>query len=86
MASVIRLLGILLEKYGMDVAQIAIILGLFWKLFYNHLNHITASLKANNDEIKGVKTEVIDLKERVSNVEGRLEVRKRSLVKKRRKR
>ena len=57
----------------MDSLQIVIILGLFWKLFYNHLVHINTALKENNKEIKCVKTEVIDLKERVSNVEGQLE-------------
>ena len=73
MANIIRLFGIFFSKYGMDSLQIAIILGLFWKLFYNHLAHINVSLKENNKEIKCVKKEVGDLKERVSNVEGQLE-------------
>ena len=65
-------LGLLFEKYGMDVVQIVIILSLFWKLFYNHLAHITESLKENNNSIKDVKVEVEDLKQRVSNIEGQL--------------
>jgi len=74
MANMLRVLMMVLDKYGMDTLQIGIILGLFWKLFYNHLKHINISLKENNSEIKCVKTEVIDLKERVSKVEGKLDI------------
>ena len=85
MVSMIRIFVVLLERYGMDVLQIAIILALFWKLFYNHLKHMTASLKENNNEIKNVKTEVLGLRERISNVEGQLQVRNRIIAKKKKK-
>jgi hypothetical protein len=63
----------LFQSYGLDVVQIVLIIYLFWKLFANHLRHITDRLENNIRETKCVKKEVIDLKERVSHIEGKLE-------------
>lgn len=63
----------LIQLYGFDVFQIALIIYLFWKLFTNHLKHVIDRLESNITETKCVKKEVIDLKERVSRIEGQLE-------------
>lgn len=63
----------IIQLYGLDIFQIALIIYLFWKLFANHLKHIVDRLESNITETKCVKKEVIALKERVSHIEGQLE-------------
>lgn len=86
MTQVIRVCLIILEKYGMDALQLGVIFYLFWKLFSNHLKHIIEKLDSNIKETKCVKREVINLKERVAKVEGRLEFTKCNTTIKRKKR
>lgn len=61
----------LLQAYGLDVFQIALITYLFWKLHANHLKHIIEKIDTNIKETKCIKNEIIGLKERVSRLEGR---------------
>lgn len=67
-----RILLMILDKYGMDMAHMSLTLFLFWKLFANHLKHIIDKIDSNIQETKCVKTEVISLKERVATIEGGL--------------
>lgn len=80
-----RLILQIFQDYGIQGLTIfGIIVGiivnvrLFKLLFENHLKHLADDLKENIKETKCVKTEVINLKERVSHVEGQLEARRRT--------
>lgn len=57
---------------GVGIVQLGVIIVLFWKLFTNHLKHLKITVDDNIKETKGIKTEVINLKERVAKVEGKL--------------
>jgi hypothetical protein len=62
-----------LDKYGLQVVNL-ILLGLVsWKLFTNHLKHILISINENKNELEHINKNVIDLKERVSKLEGKLD-------------
>ena len=66
----------LIKDFGamsLNLVQLFLICYFGWKLFTNHLKHIQMSLDANQSEIKCVKDEVINLKERISKVEGKLD-------------
>ena len=80
----LRLLISIWQQYGMGAVQIAVILLLFGKLFNNHLKHIADSIQSIMDETKCVSVKVSDLSERVSYMEGKLNVpTRRSRPKKR---
>jgi len=64
-----------LDKFGMGAVQIAIICFFAWKLAYNHLKHIQIKLDEISEQIKCFETDLSKTKERISNVEGQLEVR-----------
>jgi len=55
------------------IANLGLVGYLFWKLFTNHLAHITEDLKENGEKIEKVDKDVRDLGQRVSKVEGKLE-------------
>jgi len=57
---------------GVGIIQLAVIIGLFTKLFTNHLKHLTLKIDDSIEETKGVKKDVQELGERVSKIEGRI--------------
>lgn len=91
MAEELKVFTLILDKYGLGVAQIAIMVLLFWKLFTNHLSHIHRdikgikvvlkehkdSLKKTNLKIDQIDTKQDQLGERVANIEGRLDCPKK---------
>lgn len=73
MSGMLRVLMGLFAAYGLDVFTIGLICFLFWKLFTNHLAHITQDLKANHTVIGQVKKSIGKLNSRVSHIEGQLD-------------
>lgn len=65
------------EKYGFGVLNLSLLGFVSWKLFTNHLAHISKDLKSLNEKIVVIDDNVNGLKERVATIEGRLEVKSR---------
>lgn len=58
--------------FGIGIVQFGVILYGGYKLFTNHLHHLQKGINESNKELKVVKEEVMNLKERVSRIEGRI--------------
>lgn len=65
--------------FGVGLASIALNGFLFWKLFTNHLKHLTGDIQAVGTKVSivdakvdGLAKDQTSIKERVSNLEGRL--------------
>ena len=69
----LRFLMIVLEKYGLQVANLVLLGFVSWKLFSNHLKHISKDIKDLKGGQKEIDKKVDKLSERVSKVEGKLE-------------
>lgn len=69
----LRFLAIVLEKYGLQVANLALLGYVSWKLFSNHLKHIAKDIKDIKGGQKEMRKDVNKLSERISKVEGKLE-------------
>lgn len=85
MVDVANIFLMLLDKYGMNVAQMGLMIFLFYKLYTNHLAHIHKDIKLTKNSVEqtNVKIEALDKKtdelgERVANIEGRLEAPKKA--------
>lgn len=64
---------LILEKYGLGVANLILLAWVSYKLFSNHLTHLKKSIEENGKIIHRVGTKVDELAERISTVEGKLE-------------
>ena len=69
----VRAILFLLDKYGLQVGQLGLILYLAWKFHNNHLKHINDELKKNSEKLDILNEKVGDLSERVSKLEGKIE-------------
>ena len=70
------MLGFLLElfyKYGFNVLNLGLLIFLSWKLFTNHLRHISNAINIVRKKVDNIDKKVDDLSERISKVEGKLE-------------
>ena len=63
----------LADKYGLDIAQLALIGFGFWKLATNHLKHMADDIKGISTKIQVVEKDIGNIKERVSKIEGKIE-------------
>ena len=61
------------RKYGLIAFGIGVNIFCFYKLFTNHLAHITEDINENKKEIKSVGRKVTGLSNRVSKIEGKLD-------------
>lgn len=64
---------LILEKYGLGVANLIFLAWVSYKLFANHLTHLKKSIEENGKIIHRVGTKVDELAERISTVEGKLD-------------
>lgn len=69
----LRFLLDILEKYGLDSVQIAIICIFGWKLATNHLKHLKEKIDEIHKKVNEFDKELNDTKERVSKLEGKVE-------------
>ena len=69
----IRALLLILDKYGLGVANLILLGFVSWKLFSNHLKHITEGIERNTKKLNDIDDKVDDLGERISKVEGKIE-------------
>ena len=83
-SNIANLLVALFQEYGFDVAQVGLILYCFWKLGTNHLAHLQVGIDKANKQINAVKREthsmdkkIGSLTERVSHIEGKLNIDKK---------
>jgi len=58
---------------GVGVVQFIVIIYFGYKLFTNHLKHLKDKLNENIFETKCIKKSIVNIKERVSKIEGKLE-------------
>lgn len=65
-----RALLLILQQYGLQVANLCLLLFLAYKLCTNHLAHIADTLKENGKKLTTISEDIVSLKERVSKVEG----------------
>lgn len=69
-----KLLAIILEKYGLVAFGIGVNIFCFYKLFTNHLKHVSDDIAENKKEIKSVGRKVSSLSNRVSKIEGKIKL------------
>lgn len=65
-----RFFLMILEKYGLGVLNLSLLIFVSWKLFTNHLKHISNTLKENGNKLENLDNKVDKLGERISKVEG----------------
>ena len=58
---------------GIGIVQLGVICLLFWKLFTNHLKHITIQIQEVDSKVHDVQKEITPIKERISKIEGMLD-------------
>lgn len=68
-----RLLFLILEKYGLGIANLLLLAWVSYKLFSNHLTHLKKSIEENGKVIHRIGTKVDELSERISTIEGKIE-------------
>ncbi len=80
MVDVANIFLMLLDKFGMNIAQMGLMVFLFYKLYTNHLAHIHTDIKdtkksvgETKEKIDALDKKTDELGERVANIEGRLE-------------
>jgi len=69
----VRSLLMIADKYGLDIAQLALIGFGFWKIASNHLKHLASDVKNLINRVEKIDLDVVNVKERVSKIEGKLE-------------
>jgi hypothetical protein len=69
----IKILLSIADKYGLDVAQLALIGFLAWKFATNHFKHLKEQVNKMETTLNDVKEDVGKLGERVSHIEGKIE-------------
>jgi len=73
-----KVLLVILDKYGFDVAILSCLIFLVYKLGYklfnNHLKHIDKKLDDATLERKDMIEDISDLGQRISKVEGRIKI------------
>ena len=69
----IRTSLLILDKYGLQVLNLVLLGYVSWKLFTNHLKHITLAIKENAKKLDSIDKSVGNLKERVSKLEGQID-------------
>ncbi len=62
----------LLDKYGLAIAQMALILYLAWRFHSNHLKHINDELEKNSKKLDKLDENIGKLDSRISRIEGQL--------------
>lgn len=70
---ILRFLLEVLDKYGMDAVQIALIGYFGWRIVSNHLKHITDKINSICNKLDVFQNELNKTKERVSHLEGQLD-------------
>lgn len=68
-----RTLLLILDKYGLQVANLALLGFVSWKLFTNHLKHISDDVKKNTKQLDSIDKSIVTIKERVAKLEGKVE-------------
>lgn len=68
-----RAILLILEKYGLQVANLSLLIFVSYKLANNHLRHIMEGIKNNSEKLEKISKDTDSLKERVSKIEGKLE-------------
>ena len=68
----LRVVLLILDKYGLQVLNLFLLGFVSYKLFTNHLKHILSAIKDNKTELENIDKSVIALKERVSKLEGQV--------------
>ena len=69
----LRFLLAVFKDYGLDAVQLGIIGFFGWKLFTNHLKHITDDIKKISKKVDVLSVDISGMKERVSKIEGKIE-------------
>jgi hypothetical protein len=69
----IKILLEIADKYGLDVAQLALIGILGWKFATNHFRHLKDQVNKMETTLNGVEKNVGELSERVAKIEGKIE-------------
>ena len=69
----LRLLLMIVEKYGLGILNLSLLIFVSWKLANNHLAHIAENIKKNSEKLEEIDTKVDDLGQRISKVEGKVE-------------
>lgn len=68
-----KVLLALLDKYGLHIAQLGLILFLAWKFHANHLHSLMEKLKENSGKLDKLDKTVGNLSERIAKIEGKIE-------------
>jgi hypothetical protein len=68
----------ILKDYGIQVAGMAVIIALLWKMMTNHLRHIGSDVKEVLGKVTELEKGFIKMGERVSFLEGKTSRRKKS--------
>ena len=68
-----RVILLILEKYGLQVVNLILLIFVSYKLVNNHLKHIAITIKENGNRLEKIDKKVGKLSERISKVEGKLE-------------
>ena len=66
----VRTLLMVLDKYGLQMANLSLLLFVSYKLCTNHLKHIGIAIKENGKKLEEIDNKVDKLGERISKVEG----------------
>ena len=66
----IRTALLIFEKYGLQTANLALLLFVSWKLANNHLKHIADNIKENSKKLTAIDTKLDGVTERVAKLEG----------------
>ena len=68
-----RTLLLILQQYGLQTANLCLLLFLAYKLANNHLKHIADGIKENTKKLTDIDTKLDGVTERVAKLEGRVE-------------
>lgn len=68
-----RAILLILQQYGLQTANLCLLIFVSYKLANNHLRHISDAIKNNSTKLEKIDNKVDKLGERISKVEGKLE-------------
>lgn len=69
----LRLFLMVFEKYGLGILNLALLGFVSWRLFTNHLKHISDAITENATKLTEIGKEVTLLGKKVAKLEGQIE-------------
>jgi len=62
-----------LDRYGLDTLQIAVIVFFGWKIVNNHLHHLKQKIDSICSKLDVHETKLNNVTERIARIEGKIE-------------